>query len=116
MLDAVEIKLGERSYCIRPTFGAIVRIERRLGKSILQLIGTTDDAPLKLNLTDIAVIIYEAIAATGERDLSMEKVGNLIMQGGGFGQYMTPIAQYLVGAITAGPEEATGDNAGDTKS
>ena len=93
-----------------------MRIEKRIGKSILQLLGTSDNEPLRISLTDIAVILYEALYASGVRGLSVDTVGSLIMQNGGFGKFMPVAAEFLASAITSGPEVSVGVPTDGTKS
>jgi len=116
MIDSVDFELNGKTYSVRPTFEAILRIERRLGRSILKIIGGGEDAALNLSLTDMTGVVFEALVSSGERKMTFNDVGNAIMQDGGFGRFMAPVAEYLVAALTAGPEEPLPLASGDGKS
>jgi hypothetical protein len=117
MLDAVQFQLNGQVYNIRPRFRAIVSIEKRLGRGIIQSQQTEKDSDTPaIGFTDVATILHEALVAEKIRHLSLEDVGAAIMDEGGLIAFMPYAVQYLVGALSAGPSEGFDGTSVDTKS
>ncbi len=107
MRDAVEIQIGGETYAARPTFAAIMNIERKIGRSIMAMISNADQ-PGGVKLTEIAIVIHEAIRTAGGK-LKFEEVGEAIIAAGGFVRFTQAAVEFLAGAIMAGPENTAGE-------
>lgn len=115
MLDTIEFTLGDKTYSVRPSFGAIVKIEKKLGRSILAFLSSAQKAE-GVSLTDIVTVAHEALRAEGVK-IDHGAVGQQMMESGGIAKFVEPVARYLSNAITAGPENASGEMPdGDSKS
>ena len=110
MKDAIELRLGDQTYSVRPTFGALVRIEQRIGKSVLAL--TSDDATVaNIKLSEIVAVVYEAVADVDKR-IMYDQVGMHVVEGG-MVEFIPFVINYVAAGVTAGPKEALPNDGGD---
>jgi len=82
MLEAmVELKIGERSFALKPTFRVLSRIEKALGRSIPKLImdGVYGENARGLFQDELAAIISIAVEGIGEK-ISQEAIEDFIMR------------------------------------
>ena len=82
MLEAmVELKIGERSFALKPTFRVLSRIEKALGRSIPKLImdGVYGENARGLFQDELAAIISIAVEGVGEK-ISQEAIEDFIMR------------------------------------
>lgn len=82
--NEVSVDLASRNILLRPTFGCLIEIEGRTGKSIMQICEDISNA--KLTLTD-TIVIYEEATKAADKPLTrqevidlMEEVGVVAMQ------------------------------------
>ena len=96
----VELKLGDATYTLRPTFEALCVIEGRLGAGILELAERM--AERRFGLRDATTVIFE-LAKAGGQDVKEADIGEGILEIGLFSA-ISPILE-LLGRILAGPSE-----------
>ncbi len=72
----IDIKLGNETFCLAPTFDAIVRIEASLGKGLQQLVQESHGG--RAGVRDAAVIIA-ACASAGGQQVTEAEVGEQLM-------------------------------------
>ena len=115
MRDVTESVLFGKARALRPTFGALVRIEKKLGRSVLRLVFDPADPahPADLLLSDVAAVVQAALGAVGEEKTDEEVGAELLRVGlpAAFGF----VRDYLLAALSPGPE-APADSAGGAKS
>jgi hypothetical protein len=101
----VTLTLCGKDYILRPTFEALIALERKLGVGLATVIGRFEEKPHpEIRLEDLAVIAWAGILGAGEHKLSYNEVGTLVMRTGI--QHVTkPLIQFVYGACTAGAEE-----------
>lgn len=75
----LEIKLGNQTYKTRMTVDSLIRLENRLGQSIVQL--TTKLSEGHLSLTEMGFLIHSALKGGGN-DMDENKVNQLIYESG----------------------------------
>ena len=96
----VELKLGDQTYIMRPTFEALCAIEARLGVGLLEIAERM--AERRIGLGDATVIIFETAKAGGHKAKEAE-IGEGILEVGLFA-VVPPIIELLDRALT-GPSE-----------
>mgnify|MGYP000853898188 FL=1 len=110
-----EIALGGTTYVLRPTFEALVEIERQVGKPVLALINESQAQGLPLDV--LAVVVTECLRAHGREtgDRSMQhfnkpRIADLIYQEG-LVRVLPAVMAVLVAAVVGGRELDTEKNA-----
>lgn len=103
--NEVEVELAGKKLLLRPTFGCLLEIESRTGKSIMQLVREIEGATLSIKDT---VIIYEEATKAAERPLTSEEVIDLIQQVG-IVDIQTATVDFFTKALFAGPNAKTND-------
>lgn len=97
MLDAVEFKLGDETFQIRPLFPALQAISKQYG-GIVEAIRRIDI----FDVDAIAVIVTELLQANGHT-VKLADVGAKLIEPG-LVTYVPLIVEVLTRAISAGPE------------
>jgi len=104
----VAILLDGKAYPMRPSYKAMVAIERATGATILGLSFRLALPRDGLTLEEMAIIITEGVRAAGEerndpmlKGFSTERVGELLFDGGILAA-AAPIEAFLRNAITGG--------------
>lgn len=95
----VEIALGGETLTLRPTFGAIMEIEDRLG-GIVPLASRA--AAGDFGLRDVAVIVRACLNAADGGSRSLDEVGERIMAEGVAN--VTPAVSALLAGVLSGHE------------
>lgn len=104
--NEVSISLAGETRTLRATFTAIRAIERDLGKSIIKVV---DDLGLRgdISVTDTATIIYRGLQGYGDTRLTLDQVGNALVQEG-FTEKAASAAEFLrvalMGVSTVGKQ------------
>ncbi|MBI2235343.1 MAG: gene transfer agent family protein [Magnetospirillum sp.] len=98
----VAVTLGGREYVLRPTFGALVEIEERLGMGLVPLARKVLEG--QFGFKEVATIIACGIKGAGERVPG--NLGDLTVEAG-LMQLSEPVARFLNGAL-AGDAEGNG--------
>ena len=75
----VELKLGDETYTLRPTFEALCAIEAWLGAGVLEIAERM--AARRIGFREVAAIIFETAKAGGHK-LDEPKVGEAIREVG----------------------------------
>ncbi len=75
----IELKLGDETYTLRPTFEALCAIEGRLGAGVLEIAERM--AARRIGFREVAAIIFETAKAGGHK-LDEAKVGEAILEVG----------------------------------
>lgn len=106
----IDVTLGGKTYDLRPTFGAIVRIEAHLGAglgTLLMRIMRTQHG-----VGDITRILYEGIVANLGNDApEYEQIGEAIVAEGL--EAVTPAALDVLNAVARGVTKFAADKAED---
>lgn len=100
----IELKLGDETYTLRPTFEALCVIESRLGAGILEIAERM--AERRIGLGDTTIVIFE-IAKAGGHKVKEAEIGEGILETGLFSA-ISPILQ-LLGRALAGPSEGNAE-------
>ncbi len=77
----IELKLGDESYTLRPTFEALCAIEGRLGAGVLEIAERM--AARRIGFREVAAIVFETAKAGGHK-LDETEVGEAILEAGLF--------------------------------
>lgn len=115
MLDTVEVKVGSKSWAIRPTFAALAAIERRMDCGIVEVARRLGSRNVKL--TDIVIVLHAGIKDSGD-NISFDDLGRFIVEDG-WAQHLAEATEFIANAIKPGPEEEVSAGAvpaDDTKS
>ncbi len=111
----VPVTLGGKQFAMRPTFAAMCEIEQATGMGIIGLVRRYRN--LEFGFQDTAAIVTAGVRAGGAPEVTIEKVGEMMMEGGliegGLDTYARPVVQFLalaLGGPTAGEAEATDPN------
>jgi len=106
----IDVTMGGKTYDLRPTFGAIVRIEAHLGAglgTLLMRIMRTQHG-----VADITRILYEGIVANLGNDApEYEQIGESVVAEGL--EAVTPAALDLLNAVARGITKFAADKAAD---
>jgi len=95
----ITVTLGGKTYDLKPTFGALIRIERALGSGIGEII--TRFPRGEYGASDTARIIHEGVvAAEGNGAPSYEEIGRLVVREGV--NQIAPAAIELLSAALSG--------------
>ncbi len=105
----VELKLGGKTYTLRPTFEALCEIESRLGMGIVELV--TRVPRNRLALRHAAVVAHEGARAGGHDD-DLETIGAAITEAG-LQNVMEPLVRFLLSGIAGGEGKKTEAPAGE---
>lgn len=98
---AIDLTLGERTYGLKPSFGALMRIEKALGFGLGALVARY--LQREYGLTDTARIVYEGIVAgEGNGSPTYEEIADAIVREGI--DRAAPAALELLDAALAGFE------------
>jgi hypothetical protein len=92
--NEVEITLKGEVRVMRATFGAIRAIERDLKINIIPLIMKLSD----LGLEQAAVIVFHGLKGYGDTSLTLEEVGEAIMDAG-LDNVLDPIVDFLANTL-----------------
>lgn len=112
----IEVSLGDpaRDYVLRPSYEAIVAIEKGTGKGLLHLFREAAEATMPLG--DLAVVIAECIRAQGRaaKDRMMasvdaDRIGALIMESPYGHSGVLARAAVLLGGAVCGDYNASGE-------
>lgn len=96
----IEIIIGEDTHYLRPTFKAIVRIERALRTKTITLL--QDMAMGHAGIEQLAIIIHHGIQGDKkEAPLTVDEIGQHLI--GRFQQYSKPVAEFLAAIVEAKP-------------
>lgn len=114
LMGRVPVKLEGTDYYLRPSWEAILTIEKRTGKTLLEL---ASSAGRCLTLNELAIIVYEFMRAEGKqvsdddplastyRHVKEERLSKLIMQESIFNVNFR-VSIVLMGALTGAYDEA----------
>lgn len=107
----IEIRLGARTYNLRPTFGAMREIEAQCKSScatLLQLL-----ARHEMHSSEMALVVYFGMVEAGESNIDVEAVGKRLFEAGiGTDAVRKPVADYLTELLYA-PDAARKKAAGE---
>lgn len=104
--NEVAITLAGKERTMRADFGAIVAIERDTRRSMLQHQLRGD-----ISVTDMATIILRGLEAAGDKSLSLDQIGNAILDAGMSSEAIyKPVIEFIdkstAGFSVGKPEEA----------
>lgn len=80
VIGEIEIKLGGKTYTLKPSFQSIAEIEDRSGLGIAALASKISKG--NIGLKDAAALIYGGLIGSGETSLRFEEVGEMIRREG----------------------------------
>lgn len=110
-MSDVEIKLGGRSYRLRPTFGAMREIEAECKSSCATLLNLL--ARHELHCSEMAIIVHHGMAAAEQNPTSYQDVGEALFELGiGSPKVRDPVAEYLTELLYA-PDGAKKKDVGE---
>ena len=96
----VELRLGDETYTLRPTFEALCAIEGRLGAGVLEIAERM--AARRIGLREVAAIVFETAKAGGHK-VTESEIGAGILEAGLFAVIL-PVVELFSRAL-AGPAE-----------
>lgn len=99
----LDIDLAGQSYRLRPSYEAIIKVERELGRGLIQLSSQADLGALSLG--DVGTIVTRLIQADDDRAArwSTARVGQLVYaEQGGLDRMQAMLAIVLAEAATGG--------------
>lgn len=99
----VDIMLDGQSYCLRPTFAAIMEIEDRLGGVVPLAVRA---AKGDFGLRDVSVVIWATLNAVDGQAMTLDGVGNAVLAQGLAAA--TPAVRVLLTHILGGDEGPDG--------
>lgn len=102
MRGEVEVDLGGKKYTLRPSFEGILEMEDRAGVPLMTVLKMASEKALSFKVA--TGVVYGGLIGAGERNLSFEQVGALIVKGG-LPSYFTPIARLISSAILPPSDE-----------
>ncbi|WP_322884175.1 GTA-gp10 family protein [Sinorhizobium medicae] len=93
--NEVAITLAGKERVLRADFTAIRAIERDTSRSMIEL-----QARGILSVTEMAKVIFHGLQASGDKELTVEQVGNAILEKGyASPAVMDPIVSFLNGSM-----------------
>ncbi len=108
----IDVTLGGKTYDLKPTFGALVRIEQTLGAGLGALL--LRFLRREHGVSDTTRIVYEGIVAGAGNDApEFEEIGTLIVHEGI--EAAAPAALDMLTAALRGLEKFAADKAGDAE-
>lgn len=107
----VEIRLGAKTYNLRPTFGAMREIEAKTESSCATLLNML--ARSELHSSEMALIVYYGMVEADEKPTDPEAVGNRLFEAGiGSQPIRDAVAAYL-GELLWAPDKTRKKAAGE---
>jgi hypothetical protein len=106
----VEVTIGGKAYVMRPSYSAIVKIERTLSTRLLKLMVRLQSQDI--GVEDLATIIACAVNANPDNHvkLTLDEVGEEVLAGG-FVPMLKTVADFLQCIAAAGPSKKLTEDA-----
>jgi hypothetical protein len=101
----VSLKLGAREVTLRPTFAALVAIERETGMGLIQLVSRIRAG----SIAHLPAVIREG-ASAADQEVTPDEVERAIIAQGAF-PIIEAANRFLTSAVTGGSSEKNADTA-----
>ncbi|MFQ5535167.1 MAG: GTA-gp10 family protein [Sphingomonadales bacterium] len=98
----ITIKLGGKSYAMRPTFEAVRNAENALGIGFLKIAEQYFEQ--RLTVGEMTAVIHAAISTGKARAPAIEKVGQLLVDGG-IAECVAPLGEFISDVLTDPDQE-----------
>ena len=102
----VAVSIGGKDYILRPSFSALVEIERRTGQTILEI--ATNLSAARIGVADLVAVLFSAIKA-GQTDWpEYDVLGEMVVKAG-VAELIGPVGGFIVSALNGGQETNAGN-------
>lgn len=107
----ISIRLGAKTYHLRPTFGAMREIEAKTESSCATLLNLL--ARSELHASEMALVVYFGMVEAGEKPTDPEAVGKRLFEAGTGSQDIRDAVAAYLGELLWAPDTARKKAAGE---